>query len=128
MQSSILCIAALLLGDAICSSAKNALPSILMEVENGSLEDEFSFQRGHFSTSMIMGGRVTVPTPPHLILLSLFDVPTSTSPAKFEGRRKGDIRIPPLASHMAWDVERVGSPPDPPGCCQSQQRWTRGRR
>ena len=38
------------------------LPPTIMEVENGSLQDEFSFTIGPFSTSMIMGGRI-IPKP-----------------------------------------------------------------
>ena len=40
------------------------LPPIIMEVENGVLEDVFSLQMGYshlFSTSMIMGGRLCFP-------------------------------------------------------------------
>ena len=41
-------------------SLGSTLPPIIMEVENGVLEDVFSLQSRLFSTSMIMGGRVNV--------------------------------------------------------------------
>ena len=99
-----------------------------MEVENGPLEDEFS--KGPFSTSIIMGGRVTVPTPPHLILPSLFLTP---QPLPAQPSLKADVRATYASHHsphMAWDVGMVGSPPDPQVAASLNKGGpgTRGRR
>ena len=122
MQSSILCIATLLLGDAICSNKKCS--SIHTHGSGKWAPGRWVFKGAifyfHNYGRKSNGSNPPTSHPP----IAIFDAPTSTSPAKFEGRRKGDIRIPPLASHGMGRGDG-GKPTGSPGCCQSQQRWTR---